>query len=51
MVNRLNKTKEECEVNHEQERTDRLKKESAIKRAAAAEKVFIPFLQRTAVSF
>lgn len=38
IVNRLNKTKVEREVNHEQERVDRLKKETAIKRAAAAEK-------------
>ncbi|KAF7767979.1 hypothetical protein Agabi119p4_7222 [Agaricus bisporus var. burnettii] len=37
IVNRLNKTKIEKEVNHEQERVDRLKKENAIKRAAAAE--------------
>lgn len=41
IVNRLNKTKVEREVNHEQERVDRLKKESAIKRAAAAEQVDI----------
>lgn len=39
IVNRLNKTKVEREVNHEQERVDRLKKEAAIKRAAAAEQV------------
>jgi hypothetical protein len=39
IVNRLNKTKEEREVDHEQERIDRIKKENAIKRAAAAEKV------------
>lgn len=39
IVNRLNKTKIEKEVNHEQERVDRLKKENAIKRAAAAEQV------------
>ncbi|KAJ3558851.1 hypothetical protein NP233_g11415 [Leucocoprinus birnbaumii] len=38
IVNRLNKTKVEKEVDHEQERVDRLKKEGAIKRAAAAEK-------------
>ncbi|KAF5328572.1 hypothetical protein D9758_017727 [Tetrapyrgos nigripes] len=38
IVNRLNKTKVEKEVDHEQERVDRLKKESAIRRAAAAEK-------------
>ncbi|KAK7025556.1 hypothetical protein VNI00_015909 [Paramarasmius palmivorus] len=38
IVNRLNKTKVEREVNHEQERVDRLKKESTARRAAAAEK-------------
>ncbi|GLB38560.1 putative protein with domain of unknown function (DUF814) [Lyophyllum shimeji] len=38
IVNRLNKTKVETEVDHEQERVDRIKKESAIRRAAAAEK-------------
>jgi len=38
IVNRLNKTKEEREVDHEQERIDRIKKENAVKRAAAAEK-------------
>jgi hypothetical protein len=39
IVNRLNKTKDERVVDHEQERIDRIKKENAIKRAAAAEKV------------
>jgi len=39
--NRLNKTKLEREVDHEQERIDRVKKENAIKRVAAAEKVQI----------
>ncbi|KAF9450544.1 DUF814-domain-containing protein [Macrolepiota fuliginosa MF-IS2] len=39
IVNRLNKTKIEREVDHEQERVDRLKKENAVKRAAAAEQV------------
>jgi len=38
LVNRLNKTKVEREVNHEQERVDRLKAEAAQKRAAAAER-------------
>ncbi|KAF9478213.1 cytoplasmic protein [Pholiota conissans] len=38
IVNRLNKTKEERVVDHEQERIDRIKKENTIKRAAAAEK-------------
>jgi hypothetical protein len=40
IVNRLNKTKVEREVDHEQERVDRIKQENAVKRAAAAEKVF-----------
>ena len=39
IVNRLNKTKDERQVDHEQERVDRIKKENAIRRAAAAEKV------------
>jgi len=39
--NRLNKTKSEREVDHEQERIDRLKKENTIKRVAAAEKVHL----------
>lgn len=39
--NRLNKTKLEREVDHEQERIDRVKKENAIKRVAAAEKVHL----------
>lgn len=38
IVNRLNKTKDERQVDHEQERIDRIKKENAIRRAAAAEK-------------
>ncbi|THV03665.1 cytoplasmic protein [Dendrothele bispora CBS 962.96] len=38
IVNRLNKTKVEKEIDHEQERVDRLKKESTVRRAAAAEK-------------
>uniref|UniRef100_A0A0W0FRD4 Putative cytoplasmic protein n=1 Tax=Moniliophthora roreri TaxID=221103 RepID=A0A0W0FRD4_MONRR len=38
IVNRLNKTKVEREVNHEQEKVDRIKKETAQRRAAAAEK-------------
>ncbi|KAI0329027.1 cytoplasmic protein [Cubamyces sp. BRFM 1775] len=38
IVNRLNKTKVEREVDHEQERVDRIKKENAAKRAAAAAK-------------
>ncbi|KAF9011541.1 DUF814-domain-containing protein [Hymenopellis radicata] len=38
IVNRLNKTKVERQVDHEQEKVDRIKKESAVRRAAAAEK-------------
>ncbi|KAI0088637.1 cytoplasmic protein [Irpex rosettiformis] len=38
IVNRLNKTKVERQVDHEQERVDRIKKETAVKRAAALEK-------------
>lgn len=39
IVNRLNKTKVERIVDHEEERQERIKKENAVKRAAAAEKV------------
>jgi hypothetical protein len=39
IVNRLNKTKVERVVDHEQEKVDRIKQESAIRRVAAAEKV------------
>jgi len=39
IVNRLNKTKEERVVDHEQERVDRIKAANAMKRAAALEKV------------
>ncbi|KIM74830.1 hypothetical protein PILCRDRAFT_827893 [Piloderma croceum F 1598] len=38
IVNRLNKTKVEKQVDHEQERIDRIKAESAVKRAATAAK-------------
>ncbi|KDQ16160.1 hypothetical protein BOTBODRAFT_31228 [Botryobasidium botryosum FD-172 SS1] len=38
IVNRLNKTKVERVVDHEQEKTDRIKAEAAARRAAAAEK-------------
>jgi len=38
IVNRLNKTKNEIEVDHEQERVDRIKAENAVKRAAALAK-------------
>lgn len=39
IVNRLNKTKEERQVDHEQEMIDRKKKEDAARRSAAAERV------------
>lgn len=39
IVNRLNKTKIVREVDHEQERVDRIKEETAVRRAAAAAKV------------
>ena len=39
IVNRLNKTKVERQVDHEQERQERVKKENAVKRAAAAAQV------------
>jgi hypothetical protein len=39
IVNRLNKTKVEKQVDHEQERIDRIKAENAVKRAAVAAKV------------
>lgn len=39
IVNRLNKTKIERQVDHEQERIDRIKKENQAKRAEAAQKV------------
>jgi DNA repair exonuclease SbcCD nuclease subunit len=38
IVNRLNKTKVEREVDHEAERIERVKQENAVRRAAAAEK-------------
>ncbi|RDX48842.1 cytoplasmic protein [Polyporus arcularius HHB13444] len=38
IVNRLNKTKVERQVDHEQERIERIKKENAAKRAIAAQK-------------
>jgi len=38
IVNRLNKTKVEKQVDHEQERIDRIKAENAVKRAAVAAK-------------
>ncbi|KAG6337382.1 hypothetical protein ID866_1705 [Astraeus odoratus] len=38
IVNRLNKTKVEKQVDHEQERVDRVKRENAEKRAVAAQK-------------
>ena len=39
IVNRLNKTKVERVVDHEAERIERVKRENAVKRAAAAAKV------------
>ena len=39
IVNRLNKTKVEKEVDHEQERIERLRAEAIQRKAAAAEKV------------
>lgn len=39
IVNRLNKTKVERQVDHEQERQERVKRENAVKRAAAAAQV------------
>ena len=41
IVNRLNKTKVERAVDHEQERIERIKAETAVRRAAAAQKVRI----------
>jgi hypothetical protein len=51
IVNRLNKTKVEKQVDHEQERVDRIKKESAVRRAAAAEKVSIDFASSPSPTF
>ena len=42
IVNRLNKTKVERQVDHEQERIERVKKENAARRAAAQQKVRSP---------
>lgn len=39
IVNRLNKTKAEREVDHEQERVERIKEENVVKRGAAVAKV------------
>lgn len=44
IVNRLNKTKVEKQVDHEQERIDRIKAENAVKRSAANEKVRVTCL-------
>lgn len=41
VVNRLNKTKVERLVDHEQEKIDRIKRETAIRRTTAAEKVYV----------
>jgi hypothetical protein len=45
IVNRLNKTKVEREVDHEQERVDRIKRETAKRRAAAAQQVRLTLLK------
>ncbi|THG99097.1 hypothetical protein EW026_g3188 [Hermanssonia centrifuga] len=45
IVNRLNKTKVERQVDHEQERIERVKDENAVRRAAAAAKVRIQSLR------
>jgi hypothetical protein len=42
IVNRLNKTKVERVVDHEAEQIERIKRENAVKRAAAAAKVRYP---------
>ena len=39
IINRLNKTKVERQVDHEQERQDRVKRENEVKRAAAVAQV------------
>ena len=39
IVNRITKTKQEIEVNHEAERVERLKREAALRRGAAAAQV------------
>lgn len=44
IVNRLNKTKVEKQVDHEQERIDRIKAENAAKRSAANAKVRFTFV-------
>jgi hypothetical protein len=46
IVNRLNKTKVERAVDHEAERIERVKKENAIKRAAANVQVMFRPLMR-----
>lgn len=45
-MNRLNKTKVERQVDHEQERIERIKQESAARRAAALQKVCPPSAAR-----
>lgn len=46
IVNRLNKTKVEREVDHENEKVERIKKENAVKRAAAVAKVLATYFSR-----
>ena len=46
IVNRLNKTKVERQVDHEQERIERVKKENTARRAAAQQKVRLSFATR-----
>jgi hypothetical protein len=50
IVNRLNKTKDERVVDHEAERIERVKRENAVKRAAAAAKVRYPTQPRPSSS-
>jgi hypothetical protein len=45
IVNRLNKTKVEKDVDHEQEKIERLRAEANQRKASAAEKVQLPVLQ------
>ena len=51
IVNRLNKTKVERVVDHEEERIERVKRENAVKRAAAAAKVHFHDNKYTFIQF